>query len=242
MDLELFRETAATFLGRPLDDAQVERILRLRGLLEEGNARASLTTRTELGEYLEVHALDSLALGRALAGEAAPPRTILDVGSGAGFPAFPLAIAYPDLDEIVALESSAKKCDFIRTAAGALGLAPRLRVDQRRAEEAGRDPRLRDRFDVVTARAVAEMAVLVELSLPFVRPGGLLVAWKTAKAEPVEIPAAARAIRELSGSLEAVLDGGVPGRAHRLVKIRKTGLTPEKYPRRVGVPERKPIA
>jgi 16S rRNA (guanine527-N7)-methyltransferase len=239
VDLPAFR-AAARALGVDLGDAQASALLALRALLEAGNARAALTTVTDEAGFLEVHALDSLALVRALEGEPAPA-TLIDVGSGAGFPALPAAIAWPAL-RVTALESTRKKCDFLREAARALGLEGRFAVIERRAEEAGRDPALRDAFDVVTARAVAALPVLAELCLPFARPGGLFVAWKTGKALETELPAAARAIAELRGAPARVLDAGLAGRDARLVVVRKEGPTPERYPRRVGIPEKRPLA
>jgi len=238
MDPRSFQEAAAA-LGVELTADALGAILGLRRILEAGNARAALTTVTDEAGFLLVHALDSLSLARALAGEP-PPTTLLDVGTGAGFPALPVAIAWPAL-HVHALESTAKKCAFLREAAAALGIASRFTVHERRAEEAGRDPALRDRMDVVTARAVAALPVLLELSLPFVRPGGLFVAWKTRKALEEELPASEAAIRELGGALVDVVDGGVPGRDASLVRVRKVATTPERYPRRTGVPEKRPL-
>jgi 16S rRNA (guanine527-N7)-methyltransferase len=141
----------------------------------------------------------------------------------------------------VAIESTQKKCDFMRSAIRALGLEPRFRVLERRAEEAGRDPALRERADLVVARAVAALPVLAALALPFARPGGLFVAYKSGKAEAAEIPAAVPAFHELAAELEAVIESGLPGRDLRLVKVRKKGPTPERYPRRVGIPEKRPL-
>jgi 16S rRNA (guanine527-N7)-methyltransferase len=239
VNVETFLAQAAA-LGVHLDGAQVMSVLRFQALLEDGNRRAALTTKTEMADFLQIHVLDSLTLTRAIAAEPAPPARLLDVGSGAGFPAIPLAIAYPKL-EVFALESLQKKCDFLRATAQDLGLASRFHVIQERAEEAGRDPKLRDSMDIVTARAVAGLPILVELALPFVRPQGLFVAWKSARAQTDEIPTASIAIKELGGQLEHVLESGVPGRDLRLVRIRKLGPTPERYPRRTGVPEKRPL-
>jgi 16S rRNA (guanine527-N7)-methyltransferase len=232
--------SAAAALGAPVDDAALERLLRFRAILEEGNRRAALTTRTDEADFLEIHALDSLTLARALAGEPSPLRRLIDIGTGAGFPAIPLALVYPDL-EVHAVESIQKKGDFLRHASTALGLDGRFHVHLRRAEEAGREPALRDSFDLAVARAVSALPILAELCLPFVRPGGLFVAWKGAKAEQDEVPPAAKAFSELAASLEGVIDSGIAGRDLRLIKVRKTGPTPERYPRRTGVPEKRPL-
>lgn len=237
VNAETFRE-AARALGLALDEAQVAALARFHALLLSGNERASLTSIVDEAGFWRTHALDSLSIARALADEPAP-RTLVDVGSGAGIPAIPLAIAFPGL-EVAAVESIAKKCRFIEEAAAALGLAPRVRVIERRAEEAARDPAHRDRFDLATARALADLPVVLELALPFVRPGGLLVAYKGPRVAE-ELAAGARAAEALGGRLERVVESGVPGADLRLVLARKLAPTPDRYPRRTGVPEKRPL-
>jgi 16S rRNA (guanine527-N7)-methyltransferase len=241
VDWVSFRAEAARLLGRDLTAAELDALRRLHDLLIAGNERAALTTVTDLPGFLRSHLLDSLAVARAVASEPAPPRTLVDIGSGAGFPALPLAIAFPDL-AVTAVESVRKKAAFINETAAALGLGARVRAVEIRAEELGRDPAHRDRHDLATARALAPFPVLVELALPFLRPGGLLVALKGADEKTsAEIAAGDAALRELSGKLERVLPAEVPGLDHRLVCVRKEGPTPERYPRRTGIPEKRPL-
>lgn len=237
MDRALFRD-AARALGVSVDDAQLDTLARFRDLLEAGNERAKLTSVTGEAGFWRMHALDSLSLVRALAGEP-PPRTLVDVGSGAGIPAIPLAIAFPAL-EVAAIESVEKKGAFIREAAAALGLAPRLRVIVARAEEAGRDPALRDAFDVAVARAVAELAVIAEYCLPFVRPGGIFVAYKGPKVED-ELRGGRKACGELAARIEEMIPSGVPDSQLRLVKVRKLRPTPKAFPRKTGLPGKRPL-
>src|SRR6266851_5134036 len=163
-------------------------------------------------------------------------RTLVDVGSGAGLPGIPIKIARPEL-EVTLIEADQAKAAFLVHACAALGLE-HIEVVARRAEEAGHDPRLREAFDVAVARALAPMPVLVELCLPLVRVGGRLLAQKTQAEDPA---AAARAIQLLGGELFGVESAPSGARlAGTVVVIEKVRPTPARYPRRPGVPGRKP--
>jgi 16S rRNA (guanine527-N7)-methyltransferase len=164
-------------------------------------------------------------------------RTVVDVGSGGGLPGLPLKISRPEL-ELTLVEADQSKAAFLVQACARLELA-HAEVVAARAEEAGRDPRHRERYDVAVARAVAPMPVLVELCLPLIRVGGRLLAQKT---DGEEIAAASRAIKALGGSLRSVLparsgirDSGI------VVTVDKVMPTPPAYPRRPGLPNRKPL-
>ncbi len=164
-------------------------------------------------------------------------RRLVDVGSGAGLPGVPIKIARPDLD-VTLIEADQAKAAFLVHACAALGLE-HIEVVARRAEEAGHDPRLREAFDVAVARALAPMPVLVELCLPLVRVGGRLLAQKTQAEDPA---AAARAIQLLGGELSRVVAAPSAARgAGTVVVIDKVRPTPAHYPRRAGVPARKPL-
>jgi 16S rRNA (guanine527-N7)-methyltransferase len=230
---------AARALGIELPESAPERLARFFDLLRAGNERAALTSVDDEPGFWRTHALDSLTVARALAGEARPPLTVVDVGSGAGIPAIPLAIAFSDL-AVTAIESVKKKARFIEEAAAALDLAPRLRVLAVRAEDAARDPSLRECFDLAVARAVADLPVLAEYCLPFVRRGGLFIAYKGPKAAD-ETERARNAFAELGGALEAVIPAGIEGTDLRLVKVRKTAPTPAYYPRKAGLPAKRPL-
>ena len=164
-------------------------------------------------------------------------RRVVDVGSGAGLPGLPLKIERPEL-EVTLIEADSAKAAFLVHASAVLGLIG-VHVVARRAEEAGHDPQLREAFDVAVARALAPLPVLVELCLPFVRVGGRLLAQKTER-EPTA--AAARAIELLGGAPPEV--HASPSAARELgtiVVIQKVRPTPARYPRRAGVPARKPL-
>ena len=164
-------------------------------------------------------------------------RTLVDVGSGGGLPGLPLKISRPDLT-VTLIESDQAKAAFLVRACADLGLRG-VEIVPRRAEDAGRDPRYRDEFDVAVVRALAPLPVLVELCLPFVKVGGRLLAQKTRAEDP---SAAARAIELLGGELEDVRDAPSPIRADgTIVVVQKLTRTPDAYPRRAGVPARRPL-
>lgn len=162
---------------------------------------------------------------------------LVDVGSGGGLPGLALKIARPQL-EVTLVESDQAKAAFLVQAAARLGLRE-VEVVDRPAEEVGRDRRYREAFDVAVARALAPMPVLVELCLPLVRVGGRLLAQKTEAVDPMR---AERAIALLGGELDSVVAAPSRSRATgTVVVVRKVGPTPDAYPRRPGVPRRKPL-
>ena len=164
-------------------------------------------------------------------------RTVVDVGSGGGLPGLPIRIARPDLN-VTLVEADQAKAAFLVRACAALGLEG-VEVLARRAEEVGQDPLYRETFDVAVARAVAPMPVLAELCLPLVRVGGHLLAQKT---EREDLAAAGRAIELLGGRLNRVAVAPSAVRtAGTVVIIDKVRSTPPAYPRRPGVPSRKPL-
>ncbi|MDO4581701.1 MAG: 16S rRNA (guanine(527)-N(7))-methyltransferase RsmG [Bacillota bacterium] len=208
-------------------------------LLTAANARFNLTAITSAAEAARKHYLDVLLtaplfarLADAYGGAAA------DIGSGGGFPALPLAIACPRL-EWTLLEAAQKKTAFLNEAAAALGLS-NVRAVALRAEDAGRGE-LRGGFDIVTARAVAPLSVLSEYALPLLRAGGVFAAFKGANAA-AELAAAQRALAVLGGTYAGQEDYTLPdGEQRAVLLIVKTAATPDKYPRRAGMPAKKPL-
>jgi 16S rRNA (guanine527-N7)-methyltransferase len=164
-------------------------------------------------------------------------RRLVDVGSGGGLPGLPLKLARPDL-HVTLVESDQGKAAFLVQAAARLQLSD-VEVVARPAEEVGRDPRYRESFDVSVARALAPMPVLAELCLPLVRVGGRLLAQKT---EKEDISNATHAIEVLGGSLDTVAAAHSQARSGgTVVVVRKVTATPNEYPRRPGVPRRRPL-
>jgi 16S rRNA (guanine527-N7)-methyltransferase len=163
--------------------------------------------------------------------------TVVDVGSGGGLPGLPLKIARPSLS-VTLVEADQAKAAFLVRACAALGLAD-IGVVARRAEEVGRDPLYREHFDVAVARALAPMPVLAELCLPLVRVGGRLLAQKT---ETEDLDASARSIDALGGALRGVASARSAARSSgTVVIVDKVRPTPAAYPRRPGVPARRPL-
>ena len=202
-------------------------------LLVTYNAAFNLTAITQREEVIHKHFLDSLAGEQFLEKGA----SVVEVGSGAGFPSVPLAIVRRDLS-FTLIESTGKKCDFLRTVARELDLS--LNVCQMRAEEAGRSPEFRERADIVIARAVAPLPSLAEYCLPLVRVGGRMIAWKGSEDETAS---AAHAVGVLGGNNMHVVRYDLPGGygARMLVIAEKTKPTPAKYPRGHGKERKDPI-
>lgn len=203
------------------------------------NERVNLTAITDYEEVQVRHFLDSLSCFQALTGLPAE-WSCIDIGTGAGFPGLPLRVAFPPM-RLTVLESTGKKAAFLEHIVAELGLSG-VDVVRGRAEEAGREPGLRESFDAALARAVAALPVLVEYALPLVKVGGVFVAQKGSEVDE-EVEAARAAIALLGGELAEIHAVDVPGldaRRH-LVVVAKASPTPDRYPRRPGIPAKRPI-
>lgn len=202
------------------------------------NEQVNLTAITAPEAVEMRHFLDSLAVLRAVS--LAPGMKVIDVGAGAGFPGLPLRLICPSI-ELTLLEATAKKTAFLEHIAKRLKLN-NVRVLNARAEDAGQSPETRERFDLVLARAVAQMPVLAEYLLPLCRVGGLCVALKgeTAHAEARQ---SETALRLLGGHLEKIIPVELPQvpETHYLVLVKKVAATPPAYPRRAGMPTKRPL-
>jgi 16S rRNA (guanine527-N7)-methyltransferase len=198
-------------------------------LLLEWNRNVNLTGARTM-EAVRAHIEDAHRLLRISWDDV---REAIDIGSGGGLPAIPLALRLPQV-QFSLLEANARKCAFLMHVAGRLGM-PNVRVLLGRAEELARLPDLRERFDRAISRAVAQPPVLLELALPFVRTGGDLLA-EVSELDPESLAGVARTL------------GGGPPRLHRggerdfLLAVDKIASTPLEYPRRTGVPNRRPLA
>lgn len=224
--------------GVTLDEPKLEAMLTYREELLLWNRRLNLTAIADPDAVLVKHFLDSLS--GALVVEFAAARTLIDVGTGAGFPGLVLKIAFPHL-RVTLLDAVEKRLRFLERLRERLGLAE-VTTLHARAEEAGRDPAWREQFDIVTARAVAPLNVLCEYCLPFARVGGVFLAYKGPEIEE-EIAQAARAIRLLGGGAPGVRHLTLPGSDLRrsLVTIPKSAATPPQYPRRTGSARKRPL-
>lgn len=207
--------------------------------LKDWNSKINLTSITDDLEIIDKHFIDSLLLVRNE--PLAHGIRVADVGAGAGFPGIPIKIFQPDI-QLSLLESIGKKARFLEHIVGQLELE-NVHVVNARAEEVARSPEHREKYDLVIARTVARMRVLAEYCLPLLSVGGRFIAYKGHEAA-TEVKEAETAIEKLGGQLENVeWDESVPDNADRrsLVSIKKIRETPDKYPRRPGVPRKRPL-
>lgn len=213
----------------------IPRLAAFAELVLERNQVMNLTAITEPKDVAALHLLDSLSLIRLAELEQG---SVVDVGCGAGFPGVPLAIARPELT-VTLLDSLGKRVEFLREACEALELKNTVCVHQRAEEFAETQ---REQFDTAVSRAVAALPMLCELCLPLVKPGGRMLAMKSANSEE-EINSAKKAIAILGGKIEWVKDYTVPTTdvTHRIVSIQKVAPTPGKYPRRFAQIKKQPL-
>lgn len=227
--------TLATNAGRELSEQQLARLERYLDLLAEANTRMNLTRIVDREQAAVAHVGDALTLLSFLP---SGPFAMADVGSGGGVPGVPLAIVCPEA-QITLIEATQKKAAFLTDCAKQLELA-NMRVLPVRAEEAGRGP-LRETLDVVTARAVGELAFLIEWGVPLLKKGGKLLAMKGAKAAE-EIAAAEWAIKMLRTTAATVHPVELPGAQHHvIVELTKLGKADDRYPRPATIAKGRPL-
>ncbi|MDR3189790.1 MAG: 16S rRNA (guanine(527)-N(7))-methyltransferase RsmG [Lactobacillaceae bacterium] len=208
--------------------------------LVEVNAHMNLTAITEQSEVYLKHFFDSLTLAFAYPKLQTDALHMIDVGAGAGFPSLPLKIAFPQL-QVTIIDALNKRIKFLNDLVQELGLEDVQAVHARAEEFGNKTAPAREQFDVATARALARLNVLGELTLPFVKVGGVLLAMKGSQAED-ELIQANQAIRVLGGKIGEQFDATLPnGDPRTVIVIDKTVPTPKKYPRKPGDPVRNPL-
>ncbi|MBX3049681.1 MAG: 16S rRNA (guanine(527)-N(7))-methyltransferase RsmG [Anaerolineales bacterium] len=232
-----FAKTIHDWLGVSVTDEQLAAFDQYAAELAAWNQRFNLTTITELEQVRTRHFLDSLSCWLALG---AAPGRLADVGTGAGLPGLPLKILQPGLP-LTLIEATAKKAGFLEHMVQVLRLKD-VQVLAARAEEAGQLPAERAAYDWAVARALAPLPVLAEYLLPLVRVGGRMLAQKGREAA-AELSAAQEAIRLLGGGPAQLLPAEVPGLDEErwLIVVEKVAETPAKYPRRPGMPSKRPL-
>lgn len=229
--------TGAASMGIAMTEAQAGQFAAYHDMLTTANARMNLTRVPEdIREAADRNYLDCVA---PLAQGFPEVKTAVDVGSGAGFPGIPLSIMLPEV-RFTLMDALQKRVEFLQLVIDALHL--NAEAAHLRAEDAAKRPELRERFDLAVARAVAPMNVLCEYLLPFVRVGGRMLAMKGPNLDG-ELREAENALSILGGRLERTVDLPIPGRDwnHRGAWIVKAAPTPDRYPRRAGMPEKRPL-
>lgn len=222
--------------GLELSPKQLEQFNKYFEMLIETNKVMNLTAITEPEEVAVKHMVDSLlAFDNSFNN-----KTLADVGTGAGFPGIPLKIYCPSL-KVTLIDSLGKRLKFLENIISELGLTD-ITCEHARAEDAGKNKKFREKYDIVTARAVARLSVLSEYCLPLVKPGGMFIALKGSKYAE-EISEGEQALKILGGKLissdEVKLPGLDDGRA--IVKVKKIKPTPAAYPRKAGTPDKQPL-
>ena len=225
-------------LDFPLTDRQKEQYERYFELLVEWNEKINLTAITEKDEVYLKHFYDSIAPILQGLIENQPIR-LLDIGAGAGFPSLPMKILFPELD-VTIIDSLNKRINFLHLLAEELGLSG-VHFYHGRAEDFAQDKAFRAQFDIVTARAVARMQVLSELTIPYLKVGGRLLALKASNA-PEELEEAKNALNLLFSKVEDNLQYELPNGDPRFITlVEKKKETPNKYPRKAGMPNKRPL-
>ena len=225
-------------LGLPLTDRQKEQYERYFELLVEWNEKINLTAITEKDEVYLKHFYDSIAPILQGLIENQPIR-LLDIGAGAGFPSLPMKILFPELD-VTIIDSLNKRINFLHLLTDELGLSG-VHFYHGRAEDFAQDKAFRAQFDIVTARAVARMQVLSELTIPYLKVGGRLLALKASNA-PEELEEAKNALNLLFSKVEDNLQYELPnGDPRYITLVEKKKETPNKYPRKAGMPNKRPL-
>jgi 16S rRNA (guanine527-N7)-methyltransferase len=241
MTMEVLARTAER-LGLPLGAQQLQQFEEYYHQLIAANRRVSLTSITDYQEVQRRHFGESLAVAAALyrAGVLKPDEgaRVLDLGAGAGFPGLPIRIVHPSL-RLTILEATRKKTAFLERLLARLGLKD-VTVISGRAEAVAHEPARRGGYDLVLARAVAPLAVLVELALPFLKVGGSLATPKGSRA-PQEMAKADRALALCGGRIVSAEPLPSPALPLTLVLVEKTAPTPAAYPRRPGIPTKRPL-
>ena len=225
-----------------LAEVQCKQFDRFAEILIEQNKIHNLIAAADLAEIHKRHFADSLAampILEELQRQADRPLSLIDIGSGAGFPGLALAIAFPDW-QITSVEATGKKVRFQQSVIDSLGIA-NARAIHGRSEEIGKDPAYREKFDVATARALADMNMLAELTLPLIKVGGTFLAWKGPSVVE-ELNNAKNAIKTLGGKQAGITNYKLDtDHNFAIANIKKTAPTPKKYPRQYKTIKRSPL-
>ena len=232
--------SGAEALGINLSENQIKQFYQYYSQMITWNQVMNLTAITEMNDVISKHFIDSLSLIRVVPELAESQVSIIDVGTGAGFPGIPLKIAFPNL-KVTLLDSLNKRIKFLNEVVDSLGLTE-VRTIHGRAEDFGKNPDYREQYDYCVSRAVANISTLSEYCLPFVRIDGCFIPYKSGKVDE-ELEQGKRAIKILGGEIEKLDRFSLIGAEgeRTLVLIRKKSKTAKKYPRKAGLPSKEPL-
>ncbi|WP_052169753.1 16S rRNA (guanine(527)-N(7))-methyltransferase RsmG [Pseudobutyrivibrio ruminis] len=220
-----------------LDDNQINQLDLFYEMLVEKNKVMNLTAITEFDEVIVKHFADSLSIGKVMPSNI---NTVCDLGTGAGFPGIPMAIAYPNI-QFTLIDSLNKRIKFLQEVVDSLGLL-NVTLIHARAEEAGRNKLYREQFDLVVSRAVANISTLSEYCLPLVKLNGYFISFKSGDIKE-EVSLSGDAIQKLGGSMEEPVYFSLPDTdiSRSFIIIDKKKSTPKAYPRKAGTPSKEPL-
>lgn len=215
-----------------------EKFIVYKELIKEWNQKINLTAITEDEEIIKKHFIDSIKIFECTYAKEA--KSIIDIGTGGGFPGIPMKIVNPD-SKMVLLDSLNKRINFLNLVISQINLS-NIETIHGRAEDFARDEKYREKFDLAVSRAVANTAVLLELCLPYVKVGGYFIALKGPAIEE-EIKEANNSLKILGGNIEKVIEVDIAGSdlKHNLLVVKKIKNTPNKYPRKAGMISKNPI-
>ena len=231
-------ENGCRELGIELSQKQKNQFIQFYEFLVEKNKVVNLTGITEFEEVLTKHFLDSLACVKAI--DMTKVKTIMDIGTGAGFPGVPLKIAFPHLEACL-LDSLKKRVNFLEESFELLGLEG-IKAIHGRAEEYAKNKEYREKYDLCVSRAVSNLATLSEYCLPYVKEDGYFLPYKSGDIKE-EAANSKKAVKILGGSIEDIISFEIPDTdmARTILKIHKTKATPKRFPRKAGLPTKEPI-
>ena len=223
-------------IGVMLTEKQIQQFITYYEMLVEKNKVMNLTAITEYEEVVEIHFLDSLQIAKYVDLKG---KTLIDIGTGAGFPGIPLKIAFPDL-KVVLLDSLNKRIKFLDEVIHTLNLTD-VETLHGRAEDYGKNPEYREQFDFCVSRAVANLSSLSEYCVPFVKKEGYFIPYKSGNIDE-ELEKANKAVFLLGGKIEKVEKFSLEDSQRSFVFVRKVNNTAKKYPRKAGLPTKEPLS